>query len=132
VANISDFEHHSRKFLDRISGMPVLETREMSIGQLHTSHEVWKNWQQAPGIYCFIRSGVVQYVGRATASVGLGSRVFNQINAFGDPRWDVVIKDDATVCKVIVFPDDDWFWLAALELYLIEKLGKPSFNKKAG
>jgi hypothetical protein len=132
MATLIDVNSHAQKFSSRILGLQNIVELEFTIGQLRNSDEAWKEWEKEPGIYCFVQKDQVQYVGRATPSVGLGSRVYNQINAFGNRKWDQVIQDDSTFCKVFVFKRDDWHWLASLELNLIEKLERPPFNKKTG
>lgn len=103
---------------------------QFSVKQLQTNPSDWKEWSSKAGIYYFIQGKAVKYIGRALPSVTLGSRVKNQINAFGDPKWDNVIKDGDTICGVVVFPEEEWYWIPALEVYLIEKLHRPEFNKR--
>ncbi len=83
------------------------------------------------GVYYFIQDGIVNYVGRALPSVGLRSRILNQINAFGDENWDKVILDSSTEVAVFIFNDiEQWYFISALEHFLIEKLERPIFNKR--
>ncbi|MEG0451069.1 MAG: hypothetical protein RR595_14520 [Lysinibacillus sp.] len=78
-----------------------------------------------------MQEGVVKYVGKALPAVGLRSRILNQINAFGDEDWDKVIMDDSTEIAVFIFNDiEQWYFISALEHYLIEKLERPIFNKR--
>jgi hypothetical protein len=63
--------------------------------------------------------------------VGLRSRILNQINAFGEEKWDRVILDNDTEIGVIIFEEiEQWHFISALEHYLIEKLERPTFNKR--
>lgn len=83
------------------------------------------------GIYYFIQDGIVNYVGRALPSVGLRKRILIQINAFGDENWDKVIMDNSIEVAVFIFNDlEQWYFISALEHYLIEKLERPIFNKR--
>ncbi len=83
------------------------------------------------GIYYFIQEGFIKYIGRALPTVGLRSRILNQINAFGDENWDKVIRADNTEIAVFIFNDlEQWYFISALEHYLIEKLERPIFNKR--
>jgi hypothetical protein len=70
-----------------------------------------------------------KYVGRATPRSGLGERVYNQINAFGGKNgWDTVITDENVKCGLVIFTNnEDWHWLASLEILLIDNL-RPKFN----
>lgn len=88
-------------------------------------------WKNDAGVYYFIQNDEVKYVGRATPNVGLGKRLYEQANAFGGKDgWDNVIGDPDVICGLIIFNNkDDWHWLAALEVILIDKL-KPLFNKR--
>ncbi|WP_153730686.1 hypothetical protein [Sporosarcina obsidiansis] len=53
------------------------------------------------------------------------------MNAFGDENWDKVITDDGTEIAVIIFNNvEQWYFISALEHYLIEKLERPIFNKR--
>jgi hypothetical protein len=91
----------------------------------------WASWEKKAGVYIFFQNGKVQYVGRAFPSTGLGGRIFCQITSFGDPLWDVVIKetDGEVTIGLIPFENDTSFIASALEAYLIEKLS-PERNKR--
>lgn len=83
------------------------------------------------GIYFFVQNGIVKYVGRALPSVGLKSRILNQVNAFGDKNWNKVINDPNVEVAVFIFEDkDQWYFISALEHFLIDKLEFPEFNKR--
>ncbi|WP_411347202.1 hypothetical protein [Paenibacillus sp. WLX2291] len=90
-----------------------------------------QNWSKKAGVYYFLQNDIVKYVGRATPNVGLGIRVYQQANAWGGhDGWDNVISDPNTTYGLIIFEDrEDWHWLAALEVLLIDKL-RPQFNKR--
>jgi len=102
---------------------------ESTIGELRQRNKREQEWNNRAGVYYFVQNGEIKYVGRATPSSGLGGRVYNQINAFGGTNgWDNVITDDKVKVGLIIFTnDEDWHWLAALEVLLIDKL-RPQFN----
>ncbi|TFE04062.1 hypothetical protein [Jeotgalibacillus salarius] len=78
-----------------------------------------------------MQGGTVKYIGRALPSVGLRSRILNQVSAFGDEKWDTVINDMDTEIGVVTFKKrEQWYFISALEHYLIEKLERPAFNKR--
>lgn len=117
-----------RKFVNTLKSFNVDSYYEHSIGDLRKDDESWINWKDKPGVYVFIQDGCFKYVGRALTN-GLGSRAYEQINGFGDPDWDIVIKDDNTIIGFICLKIDDWFVATALEAYLINLLNPP-FNKR--
>jgi hypothetical protein len=100
---MSDINKLTSNYLARIQGLVIPQEFEFTIDQLRNPELVWFDWERSPGVYCFLQKDIVQYVGRATLSVGLGSRIHNQIYAFGDPKWDLIIKDRETRCKLFVF-----------------------------
>ncbi|MCG2807629.1 MAG: hypothetical protein L6413_05095, partial [Coriobacteriia bacterium] len=53
-------------------------------------------WGHAKGVYCFVRGGRIQYVGRAIGSSSIGARLWSHINSLSDPAWADVINDDGT------------------------------------
>jgi hypothetical protein len=89
----------------------------------------YENWGDAPGVYLFEQRAEVVYIGRALRGTLLRSRVHGQCVSYGDPAWDAVITDDSTLVGAVPFPHADWYWVAALECYLIG-LGRPRFNKR--
>ena len=122
----NDIDVLTREFLGLLSTIPKLNSEYIPIGQLRQNKK-WGEWSTRKGVYYFQDSGVIVYVGLAL--VTLGSRVNDQINAFGDPQWDKVIRNDDVMVGVIPFPEDCWFISSAFEAFLIDKL-KPNFNKR--
>lgn len=123
-----EFRNQINDFFNRI-GYKDYETDSTTISQLRLKKQREQEWSNKAGIYFFIQDDILKYVGRATPNVGLGRRVYNQINAFGGTNgWDHVINDDETKCGLIVFHNhDEWYWLAALEVLLIDRF-RPEFN----
>jgi hypothetical protein len=117
-------------FLSRISYTSI-EKVTFGIADLQNTKRSLQPWNNKAGIYYFVQGNEVKYVGRATPNVGLGARVYQQVNAFGgSDGWDDIINDGTVRCGLIVFHDnDDWHWLTALEVLLIDKL-RPQFNKR--
>ncbi|WP_312117642.1 hypothetical protein [Brevibacillus reuszeri] len=116
-------------YLSRIANLNVKHESYL-IRTLREIKSEKQSWNQHPGIYYFAQNDVIKYVGKANLDTGLRRRIYNQIEAFGEvDRWDTVIKDDSVTCGMIVFPSDDWQWIATLELLLIEKL-RPEYNKR--
>lgn len=133
MADVAELMNHKNIFCNRIVSLPKPIEHCFTIEKLKIKGSgLWADWENEPGIYVFVQNERVQYVGRATRNVTLGSRVFNQMNASGDPKWDHVINDDNTKIYLFVWDREDWHWLAALELFLIDKLNKPPFNKRIG
>ena len=102
---------------------------EDSLGNLRKTDADWSKWKHHAGVYYFIQHGSVVYVGRALASTGLGTRVYAQINSFGNADWAAVIKDDDVRVGVICFNGEEKCLASALEVFMICVL-KPRFNKR--
>ena len=85
-------------------------------------------WSGKKGLYLFLNAGMVMYVGRAIGST-LGERLRSQCRSRGDERWDKILDHPGTQIKVFVFPDDAWYWAAALEALLIDRFPCP-INKR--
>lgn len=121
-------EEFSMKFHDGL----IINFRKTTLKNILEDPSIIKSLRNKSGIYFFIQEESVKYVGRALPSVGLGSRIKNQVTAFGDEKWDTVIKDIATEVGVVIFEDpSQWYFISALEHYLIENLGRPVFNKRS-
>ena len=90
----------------------------------------WGAWEKSPGVYYFVENGRIVYIGRALLSTGLGARVRVQIESFGDPKWNRVIKNKHVVVGVICLAASKWYMAAALEVYLIDRFEMPEFNKR--
>lgn len=118
------------KFFSRIH-YTEFEILSCTMDELRNVKRGLQQWNNKAGVYYFLQNNEVKYVGRATPNKGLGSRVYEQGNAFGGKDgWDEVITDSSVKCGLIVFNDnEDWHWLASLEVLLIDKL-KPRFNKR--
>jgi hypothetical protein len=86
------------------------------------------SWAKLGGIYVFLCSGKIEYVGRKLDS-GLGRRIYNQAKTGGTLKWDEMLKDKKTRIAAIPLSGDDSIWIASLEVYLIEQF-KPIWNKR--
>jgi hypothetical protein len=118
-------------FSSKIVNGLSLTFRKEELDNIRKDDRFVKEIRKDCGIYYFVQENKVKYVGRALPSVGLKSRILNQMNAFGDKEWDCVIKDTHTEIGVIMFNDiEQWHFISALEHYLIEKLERPVFNKR--
>lgn len=118
-------------FSSKVNDGLDLTYKKDSIGNIRKDRDFTDELKTECGIYYFIQEGTVNYVGRALPSVGLRSRILNQINAFGDENWDKVIMDSSTEVAVFIFNDlEQWYFISALEHFLIEKLERPNFNKR--
>ncbi|MCH7322165.1 hypothetical protein LZ480_09710 [Solibacillus sp. MA9] len=118
-------------FSSKISNCLDLSYEKETLDNIRKDNNFTDELKTECGIYYFIQEGMVKYVGRALPAVGLRSRILNQINAFGDENWDKVIKDNNTEIAVFIFNDlEQWYFISALEHYLIEKLERPIFNKR--
>lgn len=127
----SDIDIQLNEFSTLLSGGLSYSRRKEILQNITTKPDFNAELRSACGVYYFIQEGKVQYVGRALPSVGLRARIVNQVTAFGDMKWDTVINDMKTEVGVIIFENPaQWYFISALEHYLIEKLGKPSFNKR--
>ncbi len=89
---------------------------------------VWPHWASDPGVYFFERAGCIEYVGRALRTT-LQQRLANQCFAYGDPRWDQVLRDPSTVVGVVPVQPAVWYLAAALEAYLIHAL-RPTHSRR--
>lgn len=119
--------------IDAFNGMLKNEIKpkshEFTIEELRKEKSKWNEWENESGIYYFVEEGSIVYIGRALKSTGLGSRVKDQIEAFGDPKWDRIIKNHQVIVGIACINKEMWFMTSSLELYLIDKI-KPEFNNR--
>jgi len=120
----------TQDFIVRVNGLKIEQPIKFTLRELRNNSD-WSKWQNLPGIYYFIQNSEILYIGRAFPSVGLGSRIKNQITSYGDAKWDAVIGDMDVILGMLIFPIEDWHWLAAVEVFLIERT-KPKINKRCG
>lgn len=131
MASPSDLESAVSEFASRVRNLvvpapmyfPVVELRDRK-----SAH--YFDWQHSAGVYWFVTGDEVVYVGRALPGTGLRARVSNQCTSFGDPKWDLVIKDDTSTVGVVPLPAQDWYWAAALEAFLIARCA-PRINRRS-
>ncbi len=106
------------EFKESLKNAGATEIHEFTIKEL-TKQKEWGEWSHRKGVYIFKEKENILYVGRALNT--LGSRVYSQINAFGDPDWDRIIKDDLNTVIVICVNDNMRHIASALEIFLIKK-----------
>lgn len=116
-------------FTEELSRWRPANAIELTLKELLDGNKPWGEWQNSAGVYYFVETDRIVYVGRALATVGLGTRIHSQIHATGDARWDRVIKNPEVIIGVIEVPKDLDFMASALELFLIKQF-KPEFNKR--
>lgn len=127
----SDIENLVISFSSKINNGLLLSYKKETIERIREDKKFTDEVKDVGGIYIFIQDGIVKYIGRALPTVGLRKRILVQINAFGDEDWDMVIKDNNTEIGVYSFMDSNqWYFIGALEQFLIEKIGKSYFNKR--
>jgi excinuclease UvrABC nuclease subunit len=104
--------------------------RLYQIGDIKSENpDFWSEWENSKGVYYFIKGDTVLYVGRALNS--LGARVKDQaLKDYTGSKWNDVVKDDEVKVGIVALKDDDWYWAASLETYLIDRL-KPQHNKRS-
>ena len=116
------------KFKESLKNVGVTKIHEFTIKEL-TKQKKWGEWSYKQGVYIFKEKEKIVYVGRALTT--LGSRVYGQIRAFGDPDWDRIIKNSLNTVIVICVHDNMRPIASALEVFLIEKIKpRPEFNKR--
>ncbi|TCZ79282.1 hypothetical protein E0485_05285 [Paenibacillus albiflavus] len=117
------------QFQVRITSLNI-EQKIYTIDNLRDIKRSKQEWWYKAGVYYFVQDGVVKYVGKANLGTGLRKRIYNQIEAFGEPnRWDTVISDPSVKVGMFIFPDDDWHWIASLELMLLDSI-RPEMYKR--
>ncbi len=125
---MSEIEDLLNGFKESLKNIKAFEWHEFTIKELNEQKE-WEEWSSKIGVYIFKEKEKIVYVGRALNT--LGSRVYSQINSFGDPEWNRVIKNNENTVKVICMENDMRHIASALEVYLIEKIDpRPEFNKR--
>ena len=119
------------EFLLRIPSLTVGGPYRVPIEELRNKKSMrYAEWGNSSGVYFFEQDARIFYIGRALPGSGLRSRVHSQCTAYGDPSWDAVILKDETQVGVITVERKDWYWAAALEPFLIERV-TPSHNRRA-
>jgi excinuclease UvrABC nuclease subunit len=126
--NENELLQKASQFLSRVSGLAIPTSVHVDIRDLRQTPS-WGEWSRKPGVYYFVYHGEVVYVGRAYPSVNVGNRVGTHINDYNNPAWAEVIRDEDTTVGVLSFPVQDWHWLAALEVWLIDN-PRPKFNMR--
>ena len=120
---------HIDAFLQSLKNEIKFQCYEFTLEELRKEKRKWNEWEKESGIYYFSEKGSIVYVGRALPSTGLGSRVYDQINASGDPKWDRIINNHQVIVGIVCISEEMWYMTSSLELYLIDKLN-PEFNTR--
>jgi len=123
-----ELENQVRVFCRRISQLPEPQQ------YIHQSAELLNpealrsvSWRTYPGIYAFESDGRIVYVGRA-AKDALGTRIWDQVRPRPGEWHEIVTRPDTRIA-LYAFRMEDWFWVASLELYLLQ-IEKPEYNKR--
>ena len=122
-------KEHIDAFLRILKNEIKFQYYEFTLEELRNKAKKWNEWENESGIYYFVEEGSIVYVGRALPSTGLGSRVKDQIEAFGDPEWDRIINNHQVIVGIVCINKEMWIMTSSLEIFLIDKL-KPEFNKR--
>ncbi len=133
MATFVDIEEALKEFAGRVAGLAYTGPVCIPIKELRDRRSpTYRDWAHSSGVYFFEQQGSVQYIGRALPGSGLRSRVYNQCTSYGDQKWDSIIKNDEkpTTVGVIWLPQQEWYWAAALEAFLIGRC-HPPFNKRS-
>ncbi|MCH8027574.1 MAG: hypothetical protein IID63_05560 [candidate division Zixibacteria bacterium] len=120
---------HIDAFQEMLKNKIINKHYEFTLEELRKEKSKWNEWENESGIYYFVEEGSIVYIGRALKNTGLGSRVNDQIEAFGDPKWDRIIKNNQVIVGIVCVNEEMWFMTSSLELYLIDKI-KPRINSR--
>jgi hypothetical protein len=110
------------EFLDRIPSVRrPTDDRELAPSELPSGPEPWPDWTRKKGVYYFLdKDNGVIYVGKGSTRWGVVYRIKNNLRK---------IRADANVrVGVVLFDEQDWYWAASLEEFLIHAL-RPRHNK---
>ena len=119
-----------QEFEKQVRAFDALGPEEHKITEVKVAED-WA-WSEGIGVYYFRNASGVLYVGRALPGTRFGNRIWSHLQP-GDEEWDAaLVEDGSAFLGLIPMPEDQWYLAAALELYLIDSLGIPPFNKKRG
>ena len=121
---------HIEAFQQMLKNEIKYKDYEFTLEELRKEKSKWNEWENESGIYYFVEEGTIAYVGRALPGTGLGSRVKDQIESFEDPKWCRIINNPQVIVGIVCIYEKMWFMSSSLELYLIDKLEQPEFNKR--
>lgn len=122
-------KEHIEAFQEMLKNKIINKYYEFTLEELRKEKSKWNEWENESGIYYFVEEDSIVYVGRALPGTRLGARVKNQIESFGDPKWDRIINNNQVIVGVVSINEEMWFMTSSLELYLIDKL-KPRINSR--
>ena len=131
MPNSIDVQNAVDSFMSMLKVVPPIKQDSITIEQSKDKSFLrQKVWSESPGIYLFFCQDQLKYVGRATITTGLTNRIYEQATAIGDPKWDAVISDSNSSVSIFYFRPEDWYWVASLEVFLIEKFSSHLVNKR--
>jgi hypothetical protein len=110
------------KFFDKIPSVRQ-HTEELELAQpeLPSGPEPWPAWTRKKGVYYFLdENNCVLYVGKGSTRWGVVYRIKNNLRKCG--------ADAHVRVGLILFDEENWYWSASLEEFLIDAL-KPPHNK---
>lgn len=127
-------EQHATKLIDEfLSKIPSLANkilkRQITVREILDGEILGGNLvpeTDSFGVYLFVDEGIVVYIGRALGSC-FGVRVWSRLKSLNNPEWVRVVKKKTTNVIVVVMPDQENYWAASLEAFLISKMW-PKFN----
>ncbi|MBN2352088.1 MAG: hypothetical protein JXD23_05910 [Spirochaetales bacterium] len=122
-------------FFSKIIIKPKYSNEDLDIEKNVFGTDDWQPWAGKTGIYVFYDDEKIYYVGRALKNTLLGSRVSSQTNRklySKDTEWGKTIRKlDVKIRLYLLNNPEEDYWLAALEIYLIEFF-KLEFNARRG
>ncbi len=131
MATIKQVSESTHKYTEGLSKISIPQLIHLTLSQAQDKEYLWKlDWASKPGVYLFFKNDQIKYVGRALTTT-LANRIFEQSTAFGDPKWDAVIKDPNTTIAVIVLEVADAHITASLEAYLIAEFRSELVNLRS-
>jgi len=124
------------EFLTKINPQPKYTIKELDICKDVRESQDWSDWSDNVGVYVFIEENKkIHYVGRALRNTLLGARIWAHTQFASYPEtneWGRIIRNKNVKIRLYKFScTNDDYWVAGLELYLIDKFD-PIQNDKRG
>jgi hypothetical protein len=122
-------------FFAKITTKPKFNKDELDILKNVFGTNNWEPWASKTGIYIFYDDDKIYYVGRALKNTLMGSRINSQTNrklySSGSDWGKVIWSPTVKVRLYLLENQEEDYWLAALEIFLIEFF-KLEFNARRG